>query len=158
MESEPRVSASRFLNNNPYFRSMNYWLIKSEPGAYSWDDLVKLKTDVWSGVRNYAARLHLRAMQKGDLILFYHSGDVSAVVGIAKVAKAFYPDPTATDGDWSAVDVTAVKKMKQEVSLKEIKNVKSLADMPLVRISRLSVSPVTELQFFRILEMGNTKL
>ena len=138
--------------------AINYWLIKSEPETFSWDDLVKIKTDAWTGVRNYAARIHLRAMQKGDICLFYHSGKVSAVVGIAKVSKAAYPDPTATEGEWVAVDVTAVKKFKKEVALKEIKKVPALDDMPLVRISRLSVSPVNEFQFFKILELGETKL
>lgn len=137
---------------------MNYWLIKSEPGAYSWDDLMKKKTDVWSGVRNYAARLHLRAMKKGDLALFYHSGDESQIVAIAKITKEAYPDPTATEGDWTAVDVTAVKKLKKPVTLKQVKAEKSLLDMPLVKISRLSVSPVTEFQFFKILDMGETKI
>ncbi|HMX05582.1 MAG TPA: EVE domain-containing protein [Chitinophagales bacterium] len=136
---------------------MQYWLIKSEPEAYSWDDLVEKKIDIWSGVRNYAARLHLRAMKKGDLCLFYHSGNVSACVGIAKVVKAAYPDPTAEEGDWSAVDVAPVKKLKREVSLKEIKLIPALADMPLVRISRLSVSPVTEFQYHKILDMSNDK-
>jgi len=136
---------------------MQYWLIKSEPEAYSWDELVEKKIDIWSGVRNYAARLHLRAMKKGDLCLFYHSGNVSACVGIAKVVKAAYPDPTAEEGDWSAVDVAPVKKLKREVSLKEIKLIPALADMPLVRISRLSVSPVTEFQYHKILDMSNDK-
>jgi len=136
----------------------NYWLIKSEPETFSWDDFVAKKTDAWTGVRNYSARIHLRAMQKGDLCFFYHSGGISAVVGIAKVTKTAYTDPTATEGDWSAVDVTVVKKCKQEVSLKTIKKDETLQDMPLVRISRLSVSPVTEHQFFRILEMSGTKL
>ncbi|MEZ5013671.1 MAG: EVE domain-containing protein [Chitinophagales bacterium] len=133
---------------------MQYWLIKSEPSTYSWDDLVKLKTDSWTGVRNFAARLHLRAMQKGDLCLFYHSGNESAVVGIAKIVKAHYPDPTATEGDWSTVDVQAVKKLKNAVPLKDIKKVKSLQSMPLVRISRLSVSPVSASEFDTILQMS----
>ncbi len=137
---------------------MQYWLIKSEPHTYSWDDFVATKTDIWNGVRNYAARNNLRQMQKGDLCLFYHSGDVSACVGIAKVVKTAYPDPTAEEGDWSAVDVTVVKKLKKEVPLKAIKKIPALADMPLVRISRLSVSPVTELQFYTILDMAETKL
>lgn len=137
---------------------MQYWLIKTEPGTYSWEDFVEKKKDVWNGVRNYAARIHLRAMQKGDLCLFYHSGDVSACVGIAKVVKTAYPDPTAEEGDWSAVDVQVVKKLKKEVTLKAIKQVPALADMPLVRISRLSVSPVTEFQFQTILDMAETKL
>ncbi len=136
---------------------MQYWLIKSEPETYSWETFSKMKKDVWSGVRNYAARLHLRAMQKGDICLFYHSGSESAVVGIAKVIKAAYPDPTATDGDWSAVDVAAVQKLKRPVALMEIKSIPELADMPLVRISRLSVSPVTEAQYQRIVAMSEKK-
>ena len=106
--------------------AINYWLIKSEPETFSWDDLVKLKSDAWTGVRNYAARIHLRAMQKGDLCFFYHSGKVSAIVGIAKVTKTAYPDPTATEGEWVAVDVAAVKKLKKEIPLKEIKKDASL--------------------------------
>lgn len=137
---------------------MQYWLIKTEPGTYSWDDFVAKKTDIWNGVRNYAARNNLRLMQKGDLCLFYHSGDVSACIGVAKVVKTAYPDPTAEEGDWSAVDVAVVKKLKKEVSLKDIKKVQALTDMPLVRISRLSVSAVSELQFFLILDMAETKL
>lgn len=133
---------------------MNYWLIKSEPSTYSIDDLIKEKTTAWTGIRNYAARLHLRAMKKGDTCLFYHSGDESAVVGIAKVAKESYSDPTATDGDWTAVDVAALKKLKSPVTLKQIKAEKLLADMPLVKISRLSVSPVTEAQYKKVLEMS----
>lgn len=137
---------------------MQYWLIKTEPGTYSWDDFVAKKTDIWNGVRNYAARNNLRLMKKGDLCVFYHSGDVSACVGLAKVTKTAYPDPTATEGDWSAVDITVVKKLKQEVSLKEIKKTPVLADMQLVKISRLSVSPVTEFQFLTIMDMSGTKV
>lgn len=137
---------------------MQYWLIKSEPQTYSWDDFVAKKTDMWNGVRNYAARNNLRLMQKGDLCLFYHSGDVSACVGIAKVTKTAYPDPTAEEGDWSAVDVSVVKKLKKEVSLKDIKKVPALSDMQLVRISRLSVSAVTEFQFMSILDMAETSV
>lgn len=137
---------------------MHYWLVKTEPGTYSWNDFEKIKTDVWSGVRNYAARLHIRAMKKNDLCLFYHSGEDTAVVGVAKIVKEFYADPTATDGDWNAVDIAVVKKLKNPVTLKEIKSEKKLADMLLVKISRLSVMPVTEFQFNKILEMGNTKL
>jgi len=138
--------------------AINYWLIKSEPEVFSWDDLAAKKSDAWTGVRNYSARIHLRAMQKGDLCFYYHSGGVSAVVGIAKVVKTAYPDPTATEGEWVAVDVAPVKKFKKEVPLKEIKKNETLQDMPLVRISRLSVSPVSEHAFFRILAMGETKL
>lgn len=137
---------------------MNYWLIKSEPETYSYNDLVKKGTDIWNGIRNYAARNHLRNMKKGDICFFYHSGGESAVVGLAKVMKEAYPDPTATEGDWSAVDVKAWKPVKKTVSLSDVKKQKDLADMALVRISRLSVQPVTEFQFFRILDMSETKL
>lgn len=138
--------------------AINYWLIKSEPDVFSWDDFAVKKSEPWTGVRNYAARIHLRAMQKGDLCFYYHSGGVSAVVGIAKVVKTAYPDPTATEGEWVSVDVAPVKKFKKDVPLKEIKKDETLQDMPLVRISRLSVSPVSEHAFFSILAMGETKL
>lgn len=137
---------------------MNYWLLKSEPDTYSYDDLVKDGTTQWTGVRNYAARIHLRSMKKNDICLFYHSGKESAVVGIAKVTKENYPDTTATEGEWVAVDIKPVKKLTNAVSLQEVKKEKSLADMVLVKISRLSVQPVTEFEFHRILDMGKTKL
>ncbi|MBC8046084.1 MAG: EVE domain-containing protein [Fimbriimonadaceae bacterium] len=137
---------------------MNYWLIKSEPETYSWSELVKKVTDMWNGVRNFAARNHLRSMKKDDICLFYHSGKESAVVGLAKVVKEAYPDPTATEGDWTAVDVKAIKPLKKHVTLQDVKKEKLLADMPLVRIGRLSVQPVTEFQFFKIMDMGETKL
>lgn len=137
---------------------MQYWLIKSDPDTYAWNDFVKKKTDVWDGVRNYAARLHLRAMQKNDLCLFYHSGDDKCVKGIAKIHKTAYPDPTAKEGDWSAVDIQMVKPLKNDVSLADIRSEKSLADMLLIKISRLSVMPVTAFQFEKILQMGETKL
>lgn len=133
---------------------MQYWLIKSEPGTYSIDDLIKEKSTEWTGVRNYAARLHLRAMKKGDICFFYHSGDESSVVGIASITKENYPDPTATDGDWTAVDVKAIKKLKTPVTLKQVKAEKILADMPLVKISRLSVSPLTEAHYNKIISMS----
>lgn len=137
---------------------MRHWLIKSDPGTYAWDDLVKDKRTEWSGIRNFAARLHLRAMEKGDLCLFYHSGSNPAVCGIVKVVKTFYPDTTAKEGDWSSVDVEALKPLKREVSLQEIKKERSLQNMALLRISRLSVQPVEEDAFAKILAMGNTKL
>jgi predicted RNA-binding protein with PUA-like domain len=137
---------------------MHYWLIKSEPETYSWNDLVQKGVDIWNGVRNFAARNHLRSMKKGDICLFYHSGGESAVVGLAKVVKEAYPDPTAFEGDWSAVDVKAVKPLKKHVRLQEVKKEKSLANMALVRISRLSVQPVTEIEFAKIMEMAQTRL
>lgn len=136
--------------------TMQYWLIKSDPETYDWNDIVKQKTDMWDGVRNYAARLHLRAMKKNDLVLFYHSGDDRCIKGIVRIAKEAYPDPTATEDDWTAVDITYVKPLKQDVSLAEIKAEPSLADILLIKISRLSVMPITTFQFQKILEMGKT--
>ena len=138
-------------------KKMNYWLIKSEPEAYSYQDLVDEGTGMWDGVRNYAARNHLRGMKKGDLVLFYHSRQGLEVVGICKVVKEAYPDPTADKGDWSAVDFKAVKPLKKPVPLKAIKVEPSLQEMPLVRIGRLSVMSVTEEEFKKVLEMGDTK-
>ena len=137
---------------------MNYWLVKSEPSEYSFDDLLKEKKTMWDGIRNYAARNHLRAMKKGDLVFFYHSREGLEIVGICKVVKEHYPDPTAEKGDWSVVEVKPLKRMKKSVPLKAIKENKKLADMALVRISRLSVSPVSEKEFKIILEMGETSL
>ncbi|MBK6732145.1 MAG: EVE domain-containing protein [Bacteroidetes bacterium] len=135
---------------------MQYWLIKSDPETYDWNDIVKQKTDVWDGVRNYAARLHLRAMKKNDLVLFYHSGGDRCIKGIVRIAKEAYPDPTAKEGDWTAVDIKYVKPLQQDVSLAEIKAEPSLADILLIKISRLSVMPITTFQFQKILEMGKT--
>ena len=137
---------------------MNYWLVKSEPGEYSFDDLLKDGRTVWSGVRNYAARNNLRAMKAGELVLFYHSVDDKEVVGICKVAKEFYPDPTATEGDWSVVDVEPVKKLNKPVHLADIKASADLKDIALVRIGRLSVMPLEKTQFEKIIEMGETNL
>jgi len=137
---------------------MNYWLVKSEPETYAWAQLVKDGSTAWTGVRNFAARLHLRAMSKGELVLFYHSGESKEVVGLAKVAKAGYPDPTAKEGDWTCVDLAPVKPLAKSVSLAAIKADKILKGMELVRISRLSVSPVDEKQFNRMLELAVTKI
>ncbi len=131
------------------------WLVKSDPEEYGWNEFVKDKTASWDGVRNYAARLHLRAMKKGDDVLFYHSGNESAVVGIAKVNKEFYRDPTAEDDTWSSVELKMIRSLKKAVPLSSIKSDKRLKDMPLVRISRLSVSPVTQEEYDLILEMGS---
>ena len=131
---------------------MNYWLIKSEPSEYSWDDLVELKRDHWDGVRNYAARLHLMGMKKGDLCFFYHSVKNPSVVGIAEVVKEHYPDPTTDDDRWVVVDVVPKRKLKRPITLKEIKEDKRLKNMALIRISRLSVQPVTKKEWDIILE------
>src|SRR5580698_943538 len=120
---------------------MNYWLVKSEPEAYSWSQLVKDGRTAWTGVRNYAARNNLRAMKKGDLVFFYHSVEEKSAVGLARVEKEAYSDPTADEGDWSAVDLVPVKALVKPVTLAQIKADKILCEMPLVRIGRLSVSP-----------------
>jgi predicted RNA-binding protein with PUA-like domain len=137
---------------------MQYWLVKQEPGDYSWSDLEKDGRTAWTGVRNFQARINLRAMKKGDLAFFYHSGEEKQVVGVAKILKKAYPDATATEGDWVAVDVGPVKALKRAVTLADIKARKQLQEMKLVRQSRLSVSPVTSSQFEQILRMGETSL
>ena len=136
---------------------MAYWLVKSEPESYSWEKLTEEKQTVWNGVRNYAARGHLRAMKKGDEVFFYHSNEGLAIVGIAKVIKEAYQDPTTDDDRWVAVDLKAHKKLKNPVSLETIKKDKRLANMALVRIGRLSVQPVTDAEHKVIMEMAGDK-
>lgn len=131
-----------------------YWLVKSEPSVYSFDTLVKDKHTAWTGVRNYAARLHLNGMKKGDEVLYYHSNEGTEIVGIAKVIKESYQDPTTDDERWVAVDIKAHKKLKKPVTLTQIKADKRLAEMALVRISRLSVQPVTNKEWKIIMEMA----
>jgi predicted RNA-binding protein with PUA-like domain len=133
---------------------MKYWLVKSEPGTYSWDDLVKDSKTYWDGVRNFQARNNIRAMKPGDQALFYHSVDEKSVVGVARVTSAPYPDPSAKDGDWSVVDVEPAYGLKKPVSLDDIKKEASLRDMVLVRQSRLSVQPVAKKEFDKIVKMG----
>lgn len=132
--------------------------MKSEPSVYSFDALVADGRTVWEGVRNFAARNHLRAMQKGDLLLYYHSNEDKAVVGVARVVREAYPDPSAPGEDWSVVDVEPVAKLVEKVTLAQIKADPALATMPLVRQSRLSVMPVTAAEFARTLVVGRTKL
>jgi predicted RNA-binding protein with PUA-like domain len=136
---------------------VGHWLIKSEPSTYSYAQLEKDGKTAWEGVRNFAARKHLRAMKLGDLCLFYHSGEGKDVVGIARVIRAAYPDPTAKDGDWSAVDIAPVNPLAEPVTLEAIKADKALAKMAFVRQGRLSVSPVEKPEFDRILSLGKTK-
>ena len=136
---------------------MNHWLVKSEPGAYAWSQLVKDKRTAWTGVRNYQARNNLRAMKAGDRLLFYHSGESREVVGLAKVVKAAYPDPTATEGDWSCVDIEPDEPLAKPVSLATIKEDRILNDILLVRNSRLSVSPLTPAQFQRVLDLAGAE-
>jgi predicted RNA-binding protein with PUA-like domain len=134
---------------------MNYWLVKSEPGAYSWAQFLKDGKTAWTGVRNFAARNHLRGMKKGDVVAFYHSGDEKSVVGLARVEKEFYPDLTADEGDWSCVDLVAVKATAMPVALAQIKGDKALREMAFVKQSRLSVSPMTKAQFDRLMELAD---
>ena len=136
---------------------MAHWLVKSEPSAYSWEQLEKDKETVWSGVRNYAARLHLRNMKKGDEVFYYHSNEGTDIVGIAKVVKEAYQDPTTDDERWVAVDLKAYKKLKHPVSLETIKKDKRLVSMALVRIGRLSVQPVTDNEWEAIMELSEKK-
>lgn len=133
---------------------MNYWLMKTEPKEYSWDDLVRDKRTYWSGIRNYAARNHMRAMKKGDLVFMYHSVKERSIVGIAKVVKEAYQDPTTDDERWSVVDIQAVEPLKKHVNLDQVKADPSLADMALVRISRLSVQPVSKKEWNTIIKMS----
>jgi predicted RNA-binding protein with PUA-like domain len=137
---------------------MNYWIVKSEPETYSWSAFVKEGGTAWTGVRNFAARLHLRAMKSGDAVFFYHSGEEKSVVGLARVKKEFYPDPTVKEGDWSCVDLAPEKPLARHVTLAQIKGDKILKEMVLAKQSRLSVSPVTKEQFDRLLELAGTKI
>lgn len=136
---------------------MAYWLVKSEPSVYGWDEFVKDKQTFWSGVRNYAARINLKAMKKGDEVLFYHSNEGMEIVGIAKITKEFYQDPTTEDTNWVAVDLKPVKKLKNTVILSQIKADKRLQEMALVRLGRLSVQPVTEKEWKIIMELSGEK-
>ncbi len=132
-----------------------YWLVKQEPSAYSWEDFVRDGRTNWTGVRNFTARANLRAMQKGDAVLFYHSVVGKAVVGIAEVTRTAFPDPTATEGDWSAVELAPKKALGRPVTLDEIKRDPKLRAMALVRLSRLSVQPVSEQEFREIVALGS---
>ncbi len=137
---------------------MNYWLVKQEPEDYSWSDFSKDGKTAWTGVRSFPARKNLRGMKAGDLVFFYHSGEARSVVGLARVAREAYPDPTAGEEDWSAVDLAPVKPLAKSVALSLIKADKILREMALVKQSRLSVMPVTNEQFTRLLELSETKI
>lgn len=136
---------------------MAYWLIKSEPFKYSWDQLVKDKKTFWDGVRNYAARNNLKAMKKGDLAFFYHSNEGLEIVGIVTIVKEAYPDPTSDDERWVAVDVAPLKKLPTAVPLSKIKAEPLLQNMDLVRLGRLSVQAVTLSEWNRILKLAGEK-
>jgi predicted RNA-binding protein with PUA-like domain len=131
-----------------------YWLVKSEPDTYAFADLVRERTTAWTGVRNYAARGHLHAMRRGDRVLFYHSGAAKAVVGTATVARAAFPDATADEPGWVAVELAAGAPLARPVTLAEIKTEPALAQMALLRLSRLSVQPVARAEFERIVKLG----
>ena len=131
-----------------------FWLVKQEPSAYSWANFLADGKTSWTGVRNYTARNNLRAMRKSDAVLFYHSVSEKAVVGIAKVVREAYPDPTATEGDWSSVDLAPEKALAKAVPLEEIKRNPKLKAMALLRLSRLSVQPVTSPEFQEIVRMA----
>jgi len=134
---------------------MNYWLMKTEPGTYSWDDLVKDKKTTWDGVRNFQARNNLKAMKKGDIVLFYHSGEDKAIIGTAKISKEFFPDPK--DKDWIAVEISLEKKLANPITLAQVKANKQLSNMALVRSSRLSVQPVREEEMDLLLNLSESK-
>ncbi|MHC5003449.1 MAG: EVE domain-containing protein [Planctomycetota bacterium] len=135
-----------------------HWLVKQEPAAYPFAQLVADRTTAWDGVRNHQARNHLQAMKRGDLVLYYHSQTDRAIVGVAKVAKTAYPDPTTDDERWVVVDLRAVEPLAEPVTLAQVKADATLKDMALVRQSRLSVMPVTAAQFRRVLQLGRTRL
>jgi predicted RNA-binding protein with PUA-like domain len=133
---------------------MKYWLVKQEPEKYSFDDLVRDKRTLWDGVRNYQARNNLRAMKKGDQVLFYHSVSEKAVVGLTEVTREAFQDPTDLSGKWSVVELKAVRKFRQQVTLHQIKEVGPLQDIALIRQSRLSVMPLRKGEFDRIVKMA----
>ena len=136
---------------------MAYWLVKSEPSVYSWDQFVKDKKTVWDGIRNYGARNNLSYMKLNDKVLFYHSNEGMQIVGIAKVTKEYFQDPTTENPAWLAVELTPVKKLKEPVPLKLIKENKALENMALVRLGRLSVQPVTETEWEKIMKYAGEK-
>jgi len=136
---------------------MNYWLVKSEPFKYSWEKFLKDKKTFWDGVRNYQARNNLKAMKKGDLVFFYHSNEGMEIIGIAKVVKEYYQDPTTDDANWVVVDLSPFKTLKNPVSLAQIKADKKLQNIGLIKQSRLSVMPVKVEEFDHILALSELK-
>lgn len=152
-------SQKKTIANSPSGdRGMNYWLVKSEPFKYSWEQFEKEGQTFWDGVRNYAARNNLKAMKKGDLVLWYHSNEGLEIVGIAKVSKEAYQDPTTEDDAWVVVDLKPYKKLKLPVTLSQIKKDKRLQQMDLVRLGRLSVQTVKPEEWEIVLELSNTKV
>lgn len=145
------------VDGNSKLNNMAYWLVKSEPFKYSWDQFTKDKITTWDGVRNYAARNNIRSMKKGELVFFYHSNEGVEIVGIAKVAREGYQDPTTDDPNWLAVDLKPFKKLKKPVPLALIKNDKRFEQMDLVRLGRLSVQTVKEAEWNAIIDLSNQK-
>lgn len=137
--------------------STNYWMVKTEPEAYAWSDFERDRKTVWDGVRNYQARNHLRAMKRGDKVLFYASVTTKAVLGTATVSKEHFPDPKATEGDWSAVELTIGSAFPRPVELSTIKAEPRLADLPLLRQSRLSVMPLGKAHHDLLVKLGGAK-
>jgi len=148
-----RDSARRQVQN----RKMQYWMVKQEPETYSWDRFVKDGRTSWTGVRNFSARNNLRGMSLDDPVFYYHSVTGKEVVGLAKVARIAYPDPTAEEGDWSCIDLQPDRPLRRPVTLAEMKADPALKDMPLFKQSRLSVVPLTKAQFDRVLKLSETK-
>ena len=151
------IKAAQLSNRLAYSRNRRvkqFWLVKQEPSSYSWTDFEADGKTAWTGVRNFTARNNLRAMRNGDTVFFYHSVTDKTVVGIAKVIREAYADPTAKEGDWSAVDLAPEKALPKAVSLDEIKRNPKLKDMALLRLSRLSVQPVTRVEFDEIVRMS----
>lgn len=134
---------------------MNYWLVKTEPDTYSWNDLLKDKKTIWDGVRNFQARSHLKKMEKGDIVFIYHTGEEKAIIGLSQVAKPAYPDPK--DAEWVVVELAARKQLKKPITLAQIKSDKRLSDMVLVRASRLSVQPVKIAEYDLIIGLSEAK-
>lgn len=134
---------------------MNYWILKTEPQTFSWQDLEKEGKAIWDGVRNYEARNNLRKMKTDDLILIYHSGKNPGIIGAAKVIKEHYPDPTAKEGDWSAVDIIPVRKFKKMLLLQQLKQIKELASISLLKRTRLSVHSLSSDAYNLIIKLGN---
>lgn len=137
---------------------MAYWILKTEPEEYSWETLEKEGRAEWTGIRNFQARNHMKSMKPGDVAFIYHTGDDKMIMGVARIVSEPHPDPTAEKGDWTAVDVAAVKPLQRVVSLEEIRNTHGLSVMPLVTQSRLSVQPVTESQAQMILKIAKTDI
>jgi predicted RNA-binding protein with PUA-like domain len=135
-------------------KSMRYWLVKTEPEEFSWEDHAREGVSMWNGVRNYAARNHLRAMALGDQVLIYYSGKARGIIGLSEVARSHYPDPTAAEGDWSVVDLRPLRRLQQAVSLDVIKTTPALSQMALLRLSRLSVQPVTTEEFDMLMQLA----